>query len=137
MARLDFDAVTKIYRGPVSALDRFTLAVSEGELAVLVGLGAGKTTALRIAAGLERATSGSIRLDGERIDEWRPKDRDMAMVFQEPSLYPHLTVRKNARVALRMRHTSRRGNRPPCRPGRRRVGHQPLTRSLPRDTFRR
>jgi multiple sugar transport system ATP-binding protein len=108
MARLDFDAVTKVYPGPVSAIDRFTLAVSEGELAVLVGpSGAGKTTALRIAAGLERATSGSIRLDGERIDDWRPKDRDMSMVFQEPSLYPHLSVRKNAGFALRMRHAPR------------------------------
>jgi multiple sugar transport system ATP-binding protein len=108
MAHLDFDAVTKTFPGPVTALDRFTLSVADQELVVLVGpSGAGKTTALRIAAGLERATSGSIRMDGRVIDHLRPKDRDMAMVFQQPALYPHLTIRGNAAFSLRMRRTSR------------------------------
>jgi ABC-type sugar transport system ATPase subunit len=78
------------------------------ELVVLVGpSGAGKTTALRIAAGLERATSGSVRMDGQPIDYLRPKDREMAMVFQQPALYPHLTVRGNAEYSLRLRRTPR------------------------------
>jgi multiple sugar transport system ATP-binding protein len=92
----------------VTALDRFTLSVADRELVVLVGpSGAGKTTALRIAAGLERATSGSVRLDGRAIDHLPPKERDMAMVFQQPALYPHLTVRGNAEYSLRLRRTSR------------------------------
>ncbi len=108
MARLDFDAVTKTYPGPVTALAGFTLSAADRELVVLVGpSGAGKTTALRIAAGLERTTSGSIRMDGRTIDGLRPKDRDMAMVFQQPALYPHLTVRENASFSLRMRATPR------------------------------
>ena len=108
MASLDFDAVTKCFPGAVTALDRFSLAIADRELVVLVGpSAAGKTTALRIAAGLERATSGSVRMDGRPIDDWKPKDRDMAMVFQQPALYPHLTVRDNIAFPLRMRRTSR------------------------------
>jgi ABC-type sugar transport system ATPase subunit len=108
MAQLDFDAVTKCFPGQVTALDRFTLSVADRELVVLVGpSGAGKTTALRIAAGLERATSGSVRMDGRPIDDLQPRDRDIAMVFQHPALYPHLTVRENIAFSLRMRGTSR------------------------------
>ena len=108
MAHLDFDAVTKTFPGPVTALDRCTLSVADGELVVLVGpSGAGKTTALRIAAGLERATSGSIRMDGQPIERLPPKGRDMALVFQQPALYPHLTVRGNAEFSLRMRRIPR------------------------------
>jgi multiple sugar transport system ATP-binding protein len=107
MAQLDFDAVTKCFPGKVTALDRFTLSVADRELVVLVGpSGAGKTTALRVAAGLERATSGSVRMDGRSIDSCKPRDRDIAMVFQQPALYPHLTVRDNVSFALRMRRTS-------------------------------
>jgi ABC-type sugar transport system ATPase subunit len=104
MAQLDFDAVIKRYAGPVTALDRFTLSVADRELVVLVGpSGAGKTTALRIAAGLERATAGSVRMDGRVIDHCQPNERDIAMVFQNPALYPHLTVRDNIAFSLRMR----------------------------------
>jgi ABC-type sugar transport system ATPase subunit len=107
MAQLDFDAVTKRYPGPVTALDRFNLSVADRELVVLVGpSGAGKTTALRIAAGLERATAGSIRMDGRQIDHCQPNQRDIAMVFQNPALYPHLTVRDNIAFSLRMRRTA-------------------------------
>jgi multiple sugar transport system ATP-binding protein len=108
MALLQFDAVTKTFPGPVTALDRLTLAIADRELVVIVGpSGSGKTTALRIVAGLERATSGSIRLDGQTINDWRPKDRDVAMVFQHPALFPHLSVRGNAAFSLRMRATPR------------------------------
>jgi multiple sugar transport system ATP-binding protein len=108
MALLQFDAVTKTFPGPVTALDRFTLTIADRELVVIVGpSGSGKTTALRIVAGLERATSGTIRLDGKTINDWRPKDRDVAMVFQHPALFPHLSVRGNAAFSLRMRATRR------------------------------
>jgi len=108
MALLHFDAVTKTFPGPVTALDRFTLAIADRELVVIVGpSGSGKTTALRIVAGLERPTSGSIQMDGRTINDWRPKDRDVAMVFQQPALYPHLTVRGNAAFSLRMRGATR------------------------------
>lgn len=104
MAQLDFDAVTKRYAGQVTALERFTLSVADREIVVLVGpSGAGKTTALRIAAGLERATAGSVRMDGRAIDHCQPNERDIAMVFQNPALYPHLTVRDNIGFSLRMR----------------------------------
>jgi multiple sugar transport system ATP-binding protein len=107
MAQLDFDAVTKTYSGRVAALDRFSLSVADRELVVLVGpSGAGKTTVLRIAAGLEQATSGSMRMNGEPIDHLPPAQRDMAMVFQQPALYPHLTVRQNAAFSLSLRHVS-------------------------------
>ncbi len=108
MALLDFQLVTKVFPGRVKALDSFTLAAGEHALTVLVGpSGAGKTTVLRIAAGLERATSGSVRLDGKPIDDWPPRKRDMAMAFQQPAIYPHLTVRKNAAFALSTRRTPR------------------------------
>jgi ABC-type sugar transport system ATPase subunit len=108
MAQLDFDAVSKWFPGRVLALDQFALGVDDHKLVVLVGpSGAGKTTVLRIAAGLERATSGSILMDGRPIDDLPPSDRDIAMVFQQPALYPHLTVHENIAFSLRMRRTSR------------------------------
>src|SRR5688572_17950911 len=108
MAELEFDSVTKSFPGQVTALDLFTLSVADRELIVLVGSsGAGKTTALRIAAGLEHATSGTVRMDGRPIDDCKPNDRDIAMVFQQAALYPHLTVRDNIAFSLRMRRTSR------------------------------
>jgi multiple sugar transport system ATP-binding protein len=104
MALLEFNAITKTFAGPVTALDRFTLSIADRELIVLLGpSGAGKTTVLRITAGLDRATSGTIRLNGRPIDHVPSKDRDMAMVFQQPALYPHLTVRGNAAYSLRLR----------------------------------
>src|SRR4029434_5898248 len=80
------------------------LDVAAGEFVVFVGpSGCGKTTALRMIAGLEGITSGEVRIDGQVINELPPKDRDIAMVFQNYALYPHMDAAKNMGFALRMR----------------------------------
>ncbi len=108
MSYLEFDHVGKVYRSGVRALSNIKLAVQTGEFVVLVGpSGCGKSTLLRIVAGLENATEGSLLLDGVEINNMAPKDRDVAMVFQNYALYPHLTVRENLEFALRMRGVKR------------------------------
>jgi multiple sugar transport system ATP-binding protein len=104
MARLELDSVTKRFGeggGAVLAVDDVTVEVPDGEFLVLVGpSGCGKSTTLRMIAGLEDITEGEIRLDGTRINEQPPADRDIAMVFQSYALYPHMTVRENMRFGL-------------------------------------
>ena len=90
MASVSLHNVTKVYDGRVRAVCELTLDVRDGELMVLVGpSGCGKTTILRLIAGLERATSGSIRIAGRSVEGLSPRDRDVAMVFQDGVLYPH------------------------------------------------
>ena len=102
MATLAFDGVEKAY-GTTRVLHRVDLEVADGELVVLVGpSGCGKSTLLRCIAGLESITAGELRIDGRRVNELAPKDRDIAMVFQSYALYPHLTVRENMGFALRL-----------------------------------
>jgi multiple sugar transport system ATP-binding protein len=101
--------VTKVHTNQVTAVDDLNLTVADGELVVLVGpSGCGKTTTLRLIAGLETATAGTIRIGPRAVNDLPPKDRDVAMVFQNPALYPHLTVFQNLAFALRMRGTPRR-----------------------------
>ena len=104
MARLELDSVTKRFGeggGAVLAVDDVTVEVPDGEFLVLVGpSGCGKSTTLRMIAGLEDITDGEIRLDGSRINEQPPANRDIAMVFQSYALYPHMTVRENMRFGL-------------------------------------
>ncbi len=108
MARVAFDAATKVYPGPVVALDRLTLDVADGEFLILVGpSGCGKSTALRMVAGLERISDGTISIGDRMVNDVPPKDRDIAMVFQNYALYPHMTVEKNLGFGLRRRHTPR------------------------------
>src|SRR5215510_326284 len=103
MARIELDAIHKSY-GAVAALKGLSLEVRDREFVSLLGpSGCGKSTLLRIVAGLELQDSGSVRLDGERVDAKAPKDRDLAMVFQSYALYPHLSVAQNIAVPLRMR----------------------------------
>ena len=106
MATVVFDRVCKVYtRGEMPAVDRFSLEVADGEFLVLVGpSGCGKSTTLRMVAGLELPTSGSIILGGRDVTTLPPKDRDIAMVFQNYALYPHMTVRENLSFALKLRH---------------------------------
>ena len=88
----------------IRAVDRVSLAVESGELLVLVGpSGSGKTTLLRLIAGLEAPSGGSIRIDGESVDGKPPEARDVAMVFQEHSLYPHMTISRNLAFGLMLR----------------------------------
>jgi multiple sugar transport system ATP-binding protein len=100
--------VTKIYPGEVKATDDVTLEISSGEFMVLVGpSGCGKSTLMRMIAGLEDVTEGAILIGGRDVTELSPRNRDVAMVFQNYALYPHMTVRKNLGYGLRVRKTPR------------------------------
>jgi multiple sugar transport system ATP-binding protein len=108
MAEIDFDGVTKVFGAGAPAVDRLTLHVDDGEFMVLVGpSGCGKTTALRMLAGLEEITSGTLKIGGVVVNNTLPKDRDVAMVFQNYALYPHMSVEKNIGFALRIRGDSK------------------------------
>jgi multiple sugar transport system ATP-binding protein len=101
-----FQHISKIYSpGHAPAVDDFSLHVREGEFLVLVGpSGCGKSTTLRMVAGLEMPTSGKIEINGVDVTYLPPKKRDIAMVFQNYALYPHMTVRENMAFALKLRH---------------------------------
>jgi multiple sugar transport system ATP-binding protein len=104
MAGITFDNVTKIYGDGFRAVSDLDLQVADGEFVVLVGpSGCGKTTALRMLAGLEEITDGQIRIGERVVNNLPPGDRDVAMVFQNYALYPHMTVAENIGFALRMR----------------------------------
>jgi multiple sugar transport system ATP-binding protein len=104
MASIHFEDVGKVFGDGTAALEAFDLDVADGEFMVLVGpSGSGKSTALRILAGLEDATSGTVRIGERVVNDVEPKDRDVAMVFQSYALYPHMTVRDNIGFPLRMR----------------------------------
>ena len=108
MARVVFHHVSKIYEGGITAVRDFDLTVEEGELVVLVGpSGCGKSTVLRMVAGLEEITQGEISIGDRSVNQISPKDRDVAMVFQNYALYPHMTVYKNLAFGLKMRNFSR------------------------------
>src|SRR5205823_11277220 len=105
MAEIVFDGVTKVFDDGTVAVRDLSLRVEDGRLMVLVGpSGCGKTTALRMVAGLEEITAGSIRIGDRTVNELAPKDRDIAMVFQNYALYPHLSVFENMAFGLRLRH---------------------------------
>ena len=104
MATVTFDHVVKRF-GDVVAVNDLSLLVNDGEFLVLVGpSGCGKTTALRMLAGLEESSSGDIYIGDRRINDVAPKDRDIAMVFQNYALYPHMSVYDNIAFGLKLRH---------------------------------
>jgi len=108
MAEVEFRDVTRRYPGGVIALNRFNLTVSDGEFLILVGpSGCGKSTALRLLAGLDKPTSGEIRIGGTVVNGLAPGERDIAMVFQNYALYPHMSVFRNLAYGLRQRKTPR------------------------------
>ena len=107
MATLSLRKLRKSF-GPVEVIPQIDLAVAEHEFVVLVGpSGCGKSTILRMIAGLEEPTSGDIVIDDTVVTDREPKDRDIAMVFQDYALYPHMTVADNMAFALRYRHVKR------------------------------
>src|SRR5438067_11696506 len=107
MARVVFHAVTKRF-GDVTALRDFSLEIGDGEFVVLVGpSGSGKTTALRLVAGLEGLSEGEIRVGDRIVNRVAPRDRDIAMVFQDYALYPQMTVYQNLAFGLKMRKMPR------------------------------
>jgi multiple sugar transport system ATP-binding protein len=100
--------LTKVFPGGVTALDALDLTITDGEFFALLGpSGCGKTTLLRTIAGLEGATSGSIDIGGRDVTRLPPGERNLAMVFQDYALYPHMTVRDNIAYPLRIKHVSR------------------------------
>jgi multiple sugar transport system ATP-binding protein len=104
MAEVVFDHVDKVYDNNVKAVHELSLEIHDGEFLVLVGpSGCGKTTALRMVAGLEEISDGTITIGGRVVNDLTPKERDIAMVFQNYALYPHLTVAENIAFGLRLR----------------------------------
>ena len=106
MAEIEFQDVTKRYADGFEAVKHLNLDVPDGELMILVGpSGCGKSTALRMVAGLEDISEGELKIGGQVVNERAPKDRDIAMVFQNYALYPHMTVRENMGFALKLAKT--------------------------------
>ncbi|MBE1160715.1 ABC transporter ATP-binding protein [Dyella acidiphila] len=108
MATVSLDRVRKLYPNGHVAVDEASFDIADGELLVLVGpSGCGKTTLLRMIAGLESISSGTVSIDTRVVNEVAPKDRDIAMVFQNYALYPHMTVAENLGFGLRLRGKAR------------------------------
>jgi multiple sugar transport system ATP-binding protein len=100
------DGVTKVYPGAVRAVDDVSMEIASGEFMVLVGpSGCGKSTLLRMIAGLEEVTEGSVMIGDRDVTDLAPRQRDIAMVFQNYALYPHMSVRKNLGYGLKVRKT--------------------------------
>ena len=109
MAEITLESLTKVYPDGTRAVTDLDLEVGSGEFVVFVGpSGCGKTTALRMIAGLETISSGQVVLDGQVINDLPPKDRDIAMVFQNYALYPHMNAAKNMGFPLKMRGLAQR-----------------------------
>ncbi|MBY0312263.1 MAG: sn-glycerol-3-phosphate ABC transporter ATP-binding protein UgpC [Phycisphaerales bacterium] len=106
MAEIALQQVEKVYPSGFHAVKSLSLSAGEGEFLVLLGpSGCGKSTTLRMIAGLEEATGGTISIGGRVVNDVHPKDRDIAMVFQNYALYPHMSVRENMAFALKLRKT--------------------------------
>ena len=103
MAEIELRNVSKLYADGTHAVKDMSLEIADGEFMILVGpSGCGKTTALRMLAGLERISAGEVRVAGEVVNELPPRERDVAMVFQNYALYPHMSVRHNMGFALKL-----------------------------------
>ena len=106
MAQVELKNISKVYEGNVRAMDDANITVNDREFVVFVGpSGCGKSTTLRMIAGLEDITEGDLFIDKQRMNDVPPKDRDIAMVFQNYALYPHMTVYDNMAFALKMKKT--------------------------------
>jgi multiple sugar transport system ATP-binding protein len=106
VAEIRLEQVTKVFAGDVNAVDGVSLTIGSGEFMVLVGpSGCGKSTLLRMLAGLEEVSDGEIWIDDREVSRLAPRDRDIAMVFQNYALYPHLSVAKNLAYGLKVRKT--------------------------------
>jgi len=106
VARILLDGVTKVFGSDVVAVDRVSIEIKDGEFMVLVGpSGCGKSTLLRIVAGLEELTDGEVVIGDTIVTDMQPRERDIAMVFQNYALYPHMSVRQNLELGLKLRRT--------------------------------
>ena len=107
MAQITLDRLTKRYPDGFEAVKKLNLDIQDGEFMILVGpSGCGKSTALRMIAGLEDISEGELRIGDQVVNDKAPKDRDIAMVFQNYALYPHMSVRENMGFALKLRGAS-------------------------------
>ena len=110
MARVELRGLTRHFDGGKAALDDLSFRIDDGEFVVVVGpSGCGKSTLLRLIAGLERPTQGHVLIDDTIVDDWAPQQRNVAMVFQNYALYPHMSVRQNMEFPLRMMRLTRAG----------------------------
>ena len=108
MAQVSLRDVSKVYPGNVTAVNKVNLGIENKEFMVLVGpSGCGKSTTLRMIAGLEEISSGDVYIGNKRVNDVPAKDRDIAMVFQNYALYPHMTVEENMSFGLRLRRISK------------------------------
>ncbi len=109
MASLSLRNIKKVYDNKVTAVDDFNLEINDKEFVVFVGpSGCGKSTTLRMIAGLEEISGGELYIDDKLVNSIAPKDRDIAMVFQNYALYPHMTVYQNMAFALKLRKMPKR-----------------------------
>jgi multiple sugar transport system ATP-binding protein len=109
MASVELRSISKHFENGTQAVKDFALTIEDGELVVLVGpSGCGKSTLLRLLAGLENTSKGEILIDGKNVNQATPQQRNVAMVFQNYALYPHMTVRANLEFPLRMSHTPKK-----------------------------
>ncbi|MFA6625141.1 MAG: ATP-binding cassette domain-containing protein, partial [Bacilli bacterium] len=105
MASLKLEHIYKVYPNGTKAVNDISLDIKDGEFVVFVGpSGCGKSTTLRMIAGLEDITAGELYIDNQIVNDVEPKDRDIAMVFQNYALYPHMTVYENMAFGLKLRH---------------------------------
>ena len=135
MTRVELDRLTKIYEGKQRpAVDAVSIDIAPGELLVLVGpSGCGKSTALRMVAGLEEISAGELRIDGKRMNDVPPKDRDVAMVFQNYALYPHMSVFENMAFGLKLRKMPKQEIDTRVRDTARLMGLEPYLTRRPRE----
>src|SRR2546425_10965984 len=112
MAEITLEKLTKVYGDGTRAVSELELEIADGEFVVLVGpSGCGKTSALRMVAGLEPITEGRVLIGGEGVDRLPPKDRRIAMIFQNHSLSPHISAFANMALGLELRGRNRAGRR--------------------------
>ncbi|KAA0246325.1 MAG: ATP-binding cassette domain-containing protein, partial [Chlorobiota bacterium] len=108
MAEVKLRNISKVYEGGNKVVHSVDLDINDKEFVVLVGpSGCGKTTTLRMIAGLEEISGGELYIDSNKVNDLSPKDRDIAMVFQNYALYPHMTVRDNMAFGLKLRKMNR------------------------------
>ena len=132
MARIELDHVTKVYPGGIPAVNDLTLDIPDGDFMVVVGpSGSGKSTALRMIAGLEDLTEGTIRIGDRVVNDVKPKDRDIAMVFQNYALYPNMTVEENLAFGLRLHKTPKGEQRRRVAEAARMLGLEPFLKRKP------